>query len=123
MAEYWSALHHTRGVRLLDKMLEMSSSRKNIPEYVFLRSLGIIPEKRGIHSFHDLAEAFRQEEVDSADAERNYNREIHTWCWSPNTNALNAELMKAKAETDKQNAEKLEQTREQKEDMNRIDKQ
>ena len=64
------------GVRLLDKMLEMSSSRKNIPEYVFLRSLGIIPEKRGIHSFHDLAEAFRQEEVDSADAERNYNREI-----------------------------------------------
>jgi hypothetical protein len=31
--------------------------------------------------------------------------------------------MKAKAETDKQNAEKLEQTREQKEDMNRIDKQ
>ena len=84
----------------MDKMLEMSSSRKNIPEYVFLRSLGIIPEKRGIHSFHDLAEAFRQEEVDSADAERNY-----------------------KAETDKQNAEKLEQTREQKEDMNRIDKQ
>lgn len=33
-------------------------------------------KKRGIHSFHDLAEAFRQEEVDSADAERNYNREI-----------------------------------------------
>ena len=31
--------------------------------------------------------------------------------------------MKAKAETDKQNAEILEQTREQKEDMNRIDKQ
>ena len=31
--------------------------------------------------------------------------------------------MKEKAETDKQNAEKLEQTREQKEDMNRIDKQ
>ena len=46
---------------IVGKMLEMGSSRKSILEDVFLRSVGIGPESRSIHSFKDLIDAFREE--------------------------------------------------------------
>lgn len=66
-AEYKSAMNHTRG-EIVGKMLEMGSSRKSILEDVFLRSVGIGPEERSIHSFRDLVDAFREEEVDPVDS-------------------------------------------------------
>lgn len=60
-------MNHTRG-EIVGKMLEMGSSRKSILEDVFLRSVGIGPEERSIHSFRDLVDAFREEEVDPVDS-------------------------------------------------------
>lgn len=55
VAEYKSAMNHTRG-EIVGKMLEMGSSRKSILEDVFLRSVGVGPEERSIHSFKDLVD-------------------------------------------------------------------
>ena len=65
---YKSAMSRAKG-EIVGKMLEMGSSRKSILEDVFLRSVGIGSEGREIHSFKDIVDAFRQEEVDPVDKE------------------------------------------------------
>ena len=67
-SDFKTAMSHTKG-QIVGKMLEMGSSRKSILEDVFLRSLGVDPEDRSIHSFKDLVDAFRQEESDPVDRE------------------------------------------------------
>lgn len=75
VAEYKSAMNHTRG-EIVGKMLEMGSSRKSILEDVFLRSVGVGPEERSIHSFKDLVDAFRDEKADPVDTEVNPDTEV-----------------------------------------------
>ena len=121
---YKSAMSRAKG-EIVGKMLEMGSSRKSILEDVFLRSVGIGSEGREIHSFKDIVDAFRQEEVDPVDKETipdrveidhnetDINPDAET---SPDIENPDVELAEAdaEAETDKPNMEEQEQTQEKK---------
>ena len=124
-AEYKSAMSHTRG-EIVGKMLEMGSSRKSILEDVFLRSVGIGPEERSIHSFRDLVDAFREDEVDPVDADLNPDAEMPEVEpdemdinpdaeVTPDTDNPDAELAEAEADvdSDKQDNEETEQAQDQ----------
>lgn len=67
-SDFKTAMSHTKG-QIVGKMLEMGSSRKSILEDVFLRAVGVGPEDRGVHSFKELVDTFRQEECDPVDKE------------------------------------------------------
>lgn len=74
-AEYKSALSKTKG-EIVGKMLEMGSSRKSILEDVFLRSVGVTPaDTANIHSFRDLVDILRSDEMDPVDTELSPDRE------------------------------------------------
>ena len=119
---YKSAMSRAKG-EIVGKMLEMGSSRKSILEDVFLRSVGIGSEGREIHSFKDIVDAFRQEEVDPVDKETipdrveidhnetDINPDAET---SPDIENPDVELAEAdaEAETDKPDMEEQEQTQE-----------
>lgn len=60
----------------MGKMLEMGSSRKSILEDVFLRSVGVTPaDTANIHSFRDLVDILRSDEMDPVDTELSPDRE------------------------------------------------
>lgn len=134
-SEYKSAVNHTRG-EIVGKMLEMGSSRKSILEDVFLRSIDVGPEERSVHSFKDLVDAFREDEVDTVDSELSPDTEMLELEpdeleispdaeVTPDTNNPDAELAEAEAdtETDKRETEEPEQAQDQKTESDKQEEQ
>ncbi len=132
---YKAAMSRTRD-EIVGKMLEML--RKSILEDVFLRSVGIGPENRSIHSFKDLIDAFREEkddpvdkesspDIDTVEIEHNETDITPDAENSPDIENPDAELAEAEAdaetEIDKPDTEELEQAQEKESETDRAEEQ